>query len=119
MSEHLINALTPDGVWLLGTIDRYVFEAKVCDEDSVFGIDDGRVIKLFVYNKHRGQELISYEWGWDKYPQKAEDEDVLDALLLFCSSLPKQDIRKQTMRKERAFLITDGKVLEWESDSPS
>ena len=113
--DHKITAHTPDGVWLIGTIDEYPFWAKVCDESSGFGIDNGRVIKLHVGGSSYHEEIIAFERGWDKYPA-AEHEDILDALLLFCEDLPAQDIWRNTFRKELRFLVTEDAVLEYEED---
>ena len=76
--------------WLLGTIDGLSFQAKVCDDPSVFGIDNGRVIKLVVTYED-GSEVIAYERGWETYPGTSEDEDLLDALVTFLDHIPKQN----------------------------
>lgn len=73
--------------WFIGTIGGYPFQVKVTEEDSEWGIDNGRIIKLFVTEKpdpdHPSRsldELISYERGWDTYPESPELEDIIDAL---------------------------------------
>ena len=113
--EHRISACTKDGIWLVGAVDDYYFEAKVCDTASGFGIDNGRVIKLFA-SKGRGQEIFAFERGWDKYPESAH-EGLCQALVRFCESLPMQDIWKNTFRKERHFLVIENSVLEYENDN--
>ena len=117
MVDHRISAYTMDGIWLLGKIDEYDFQAKVCDEASGFGIDYGRVIKLHAFGKSRGQELFAYERGWDKYP-KGRYKGLAQALILFCDSLPRQEIWRNSFRKERRFLVTRDDVLEYENDNP-
>ena len=78
-----------EGNWFTGTISGYPFQVKVTDEGSVWGIDNGRIIKLFVTEKPEGSsskylnELISYERGWDVYPEAGELEDIIDALVEF------------------------------------
>lgn len=114
MTEHRITAYTKDGIWLLGTIDDDPFQAKVCDEASGFGINGGRVIKLHVGGISYDNEQIAYERGWDKYPDTAKDQALLDALLLFCASLPEQDVWRQILREPKMFLVVDDEVLEWE-----
>lgn len=113
MADRMISVYAKDGNWLFGTVDEYPFQVKVCDKASSFGINQGRVIKLYVYQS-RGQELFAFERGWSKYPENAESEDILEAMLLFCNSLPKQNIWQQTSCKTRLFLVTDGEVLECE-----
>ena len=73
--------------WIMGTIDGMEFEAKVYDDGSEYGIDDGRVVKLFVHRDNPYREYIAYERGWVKYPSKRY-EDYLDSLLLLCEMLP-------------------------------
>ena len=117
MVDHIITAITPDGIWLIGTVDDYDYQAKVCDEASGFGIDCGRVIKLHAYGKSRGQELFAYERGWDKFP-RGKHKGLAQALIRFCESLPEQDTWRNTFRTERRFLVTEDDVLEYEDDNP-
>ena len=117
MVDHIITAITPDGIWLIGTVDDYDYQAKVCDEASGFGIDCGRVIKLHAFGKSRGQELFAYERGWDKFP-RGKHKGLAQALIRFCESLPEQDTWRNTFRTERRFLVTEDDVLEYEDDNP-
>ena len=122
MVDHKIAACTKDGIWLLGTVDDYIFEAKVCDEASGFGIDCGRVIKLHARKyceDKKGKEIFAYERGWDKYP-RGKHKGVAQALIRFCESLPEQDIWRHTFyKKVRRFLVTEDDVLEYdESGNP-
>ena len=119
MVEHTIAACTNDGIWLLGTVDDYIFEAKVCDEASGFGIDCGRVIKLHARKyceDKKGKEIFAYERGWDKYP-RGKHKGVAQALIRFCESLPEQDIWRHTFyKKVRRFLVTEDDVLEYDEN---
>ena len=113
MNGYAITAYTPDGIWLIGTVDDYDFQAKVCDEASGFGIAGGRVIKLHVFGIIRGHELFAYERGWDKFPGRAHRE-LARALIRFCESLPEQNVWRNTFRTKRNFLVTDDNVFEYE-----
>lgn len=119
MVDHKIAACTKDGIWLLGTVDDYIFEAKVCDEASGFGIDCGRVIKLHARKyceDKKGKEIFAYERGWDKYP-RGKHKGVAQALIRFCESLPEQDIWRHTFyMKVRRFLVTEDDVLEYDEN---
>ena len=115
MIDHVISAHTLDGIWLVGMIDEYPFEAKVCDEASGFGIDCGRVIKLHIGSRHSSDDVAAYERGWDKYPRGAH-KGLAQAVVRFCESLPKQDVWRQTFRNELHFLVTEDDVLEYEDD---
>ncbi len=117
MADHIITACTGDGIWLLGTVDDYPFEAKVCDEASGFGIDCGRVIKLHIGSKRHTEEIAAFERGWDQYP-KGRHKGLARAVVRFCESLPEQEIWRQTFRKKLRFLVTDEDVLEIEEDNP-
>ncbi len=74
------------GNWYMGIIgEGYTFQVKVAEEDSQWGISEGRIIKLFVTAMPEGEnpgreEIISYERGWGKYPDTQEGEELLDAL---------------------------------------
>lgn len=115
MVDHNITAYTVDGIWLFGTVDEYLFQAKVCDKASGFGIDCGRVIKLHAF-KGQGQEIFAFERGWDKYPKGAL-KGLCQALVRFCESLPEQDVWRNTFRTKRRFLVTEDHVLEYEDDN--
>ena len=54
--------------WMLGTIEGgYEWQAKVYEKPSEFGINGGRVSKLFIRPVGLGWQpaLISYDRGWD------------------------------------------------------
>ena len=73
--------------WVEGTVHGFHFQAKVYRNGSKFGIDDGRISKLVVWDKNyreanRGSEaIISYDRGWDKQPSTPEQEKILLALI--------------------------------------
>ena len=60
-----------------GQIVDYV--AKVSDQPSVVGIDLGCVFKLEVEVAEK--TIISYDRGWDIYPESDEQEAILQAIL--------------------------------------
>ena len=73
--------------WLGGTVDGLPFAAKICDVSSPDGIDNGRVLKLFLYAEDGEQEIAAYERGWSTYPS-GEVEASMEALIAYCASLP-------------------------------
>lgn len=80
--------------WVEGFVGRFVFEAKMFDEGSDFGINNGRVSKLFVREKlslHSWDAvIISYDRGWDVQPKpNTFASEVLDAILELCENAPK------------------------------
>ena len=55
------------------------YEIKVFDEGSIYGIDEGRISKLWLEDDDTGFCLASYDRGWDIMPcnefaQKAVEE---------------------------------------------
>lgn len=53
-------------LWIGGSCQRYPgysFAAKVFDYGSEFGIENGRISKLHVWNRH-GKEIMHYDRGW-------------------------------------------------------
>ena len=87
MPEHGITIDCVWRNWLGGTVDGLPFAAKICDVNSPDGIDDGRVLKLFLYTGDGEQEIAAYERGWSTYPS-GEVEASMDALIAYCASLP-------------------------------
>jgi hypothetical protein len=76
------------GGWMEGFIGKYKFQAKVYDEPSEYGIKDGRVSKLCVYDDTMRLEkgmhaasIIEYDRGWGKKPKTDEDKYILETIL--------------------------------------
>jgi len=74
--------------WMEGYCGKYKFQAKVYDEPSEYGINDGRVSKLCVYDDVKRLEeslvaatIISYDRGWDIEPKTEEDKEILETIL--------------------------------------
>lgn len=71
-------------LWKEGTIGIPVngetkiahYWAKVYDEGSIYGIDEGRISKLTI--KIDGQTVVSYDRGWDIEPDE-NDEAIMIA----------------------------------------
>ncbi len=57
--------------WVSGTCGDYNFEAKVYNEGSVYGINNGRVSKFTMYDEDKNW-LVNYDRGWDIEP----DEEI-------------------------------------------
>lgn len=70
------------GIWKFGRVDDYKFEAMVFEEPSEeFGINGGRISKLFLKNKE-GELVGSYERRPDIVP-KGKDKKVWDEIVKF------------------------------------
>jgi hypothetical protein len=90
MPEHTITTDCVWRNWLGGTVDSLPFAVKICDINSPDGIDNGRVLKLFLYTEDGEQELAAYERGWSIYPT-GKQEASMDALIAYCATLPPAD----------------------------
>ena len=66
-------------MWMFGSIDGYEYEAKVYDLGSEYGINGGRISKLYVTKA--GRVVINYDRGWDIKPKTAEANRILQAIL--------------------------------------
>lgn len=66
---------------------RFDFEAKLFDIPSIFGIDDGRVSKLWIESS--GKTVTNYDRGWDVEPA-IEVLSVYKSILEFLENSPKR-----------------------------
>ncbi len=70
-------------LWKEGTIGIPVngetkiahYWAKVYDEGSVYGIDEGRISKLQI--QIDGQTVVSYDRGWDIEPDENDEATMI------------------------------------------
>ena len=74
--------------WISGTIGECKFEAKHFDVGSCYGINDGRVSKLWV--RKGDTTIISYDRGGDIEPSTENDKLVLEELIKNLENLPKR-----------------------------
>ncbi len=92
MSTYPINLQArPDG-WYAGTAGDYIFQAKVYDTGSQYGINGGRVSKLEVWTQAGGisRANIRYDRGWDKKPTGDAEWALLWDLLEALEALPSE-----------------------------
>jgi len=66
--------------WVKGTCSDYSFEAKIYDTGSYYGINNGRVSKLYIKNQ-LGICVTNYDRGWDIRPENAKDIVAFEAVL--------------------------------------
>ena len=69
------------GRWVRGTINEYVFDAKVYPCGSKFGIHDGSISKLSIRDAATKTEYAAYDRGWDILPESQDIIDMVDALV--------------------------------------
>jgi len=69
------------------------FTAKIYDEGSVHGIDNGRVSKLDI--RQGGKIVVNYDRGWDVKPKTPEIKTVYKGIMAALNALGKEaDIGK-------------------------
>lgn len=77
-----------DGLWVSGVVDNgdYGFQAKVFDEGSIYGINEGRVSKLSIWEgEWQGLShcFVNYDRGWDIEPNTETHKEVYQAVIQF------------------------------------
>lgn len=69
------------GTWYEGTVDGYYVHARVFEEPSKFGINDGRISALMVVPKKGDglfHALVNYDRGWDGHLASAKYRSVVE-----------------------------------------
>lgn len=72
-----IKVTEKSGNWQFGTIDGIKFNAKVYEEGSEYGINEGNVSKLWV------DGYFNYDRGWDIKPRSKYAKELLARLVEF------------------------------------
>lgn len=94
--------------WVEGTIADYKFNAKIFMEPSKFGLNNGRVSKLWVRG-HGPNTFINYDRGWDAGEEVNEVwEPLVAALEQFAQTA---EFRKSIERENPASLPRPEEML--------
>lgn len=78
--------------WISGSIyhmEAYSFEAKLYNEGSQYGIDNGRVSKLTIKDLS-DNIIVNYDRSWDIEPSDTNEEYLLDELVDYLEETPKR-----------------------------
>lgn len=67
--------------WTRGTYGPFEFEVKHWPEPSVFGIDEGRISKLWVTRRTSYTTVAAYDRGWDRLPRFDDEMDAVSAII--------------------------------------
>lgn len=92
-----------DSNWVSGKVGGYVFEAKLFDDSSTFGINNGRVSKLSIYDDSTRLSkgffascIVNYDRGWDIRPTK-EQKPYFLAVMAALEATPRRfDLTEST-----------------------
>ena len=74
--------------WVDGTVGNLKFQAKLFDEGSMYGINEGRVSKLYIYNNN-SKYFVTYDRGWEIEPTE-ETKPYFDAVMELLENSPKR-----------------------------
>ena len=55
-------------MWKHGELNGFKWCIKVYGDGSEFGIDNGRISKLWIQRKSNGEPVVNYDRGWDIKP---------------------------------------------------
>lgn len=83
--------------WVEGTVDKYIFQAKLFDEGSIYGINNGRVSKLMIWDEKIRWEkqnifdacIMNYDRGWD-IEIAPENQQYFNAVMELLENSPKR-----------------------------
>lgn len=86
-----------DSNWVKGTVGDYTFEAKLFDNGSTYGINNGRISKLSIYNDGErvakrnffAAYIVNYDRGWDIKPTK-EAKPYFKAVIELLEATPRR-----------------------------
>lgn len=78
--------------WVRGKHESgYIFDAKLFDEGSSFGIKNGRVSKLCIFKVENPMNyIVNYDRGWDRKPRTPEQREIFNDILNFLENSPKR-----------------------------
>lgn len=83
--DYKVSSAGSGGSWLTGTLyAQYKINALVFSEPTYYGINGGRVSKLWIKDEDSGKEVCNYDRGWDVKPTGK----VKDMVKSFLSAIP-------------------------------
>lgn len=80
MKKNVITITEQSGAWMVGRIGGYKFEIKHFDEPSIYGINEGRISKLFVRRESDRTVVANFDRGWDVEPETDDAKEIVDTL---------------------------------------
>ena len=61
--------------------ETFIYDMKQFDEGSEYGIEGGRISKLFMKSEKSGSEVCCYDRGWDRKPRTKNAKLALELIL--------------------------------------
>jgi hypothetical protein len=69
-------------MWENGRIGNYIYCLMRFNEPSHYGINNGKISKLFIRRLNKwGHQIVNYDRGWDKKPRSKAVKAVYDELI--------------------------------------
>ena len=81
MKNAKITIKKHEGAWTTGKIGGYDFEVKHFEKGSEWGIEEGRISKLWIRKTGEQQPIAAYDRGWDKLPTTDNELDITQAII--------------------------------------
>ena len=69
-----------DGDWVAGHIGPFSFEIRRSAKHTGFGIDEGRINKLWLSWKDSYGTVAAFDRGWDRLPAFRKAQEAVDTL---------------------------------------
>ena len=81
MTEKDIIITRDEGDWVFGRIGEMYFEVKRTEQPTRFGINEGRIIKLWMIRHVTYGLVASYDRGWDRLPHYDNEIEATQAII--------------------------------------
>ncbi len=66
------------GTWTQGITNGFNWSIKHYEQGSEYGIDGGRISKLWIQRERNGEIIANYDRGWDIKPNEATAADGME-----------------------------------------
>jgi len=80
IDQTYVSVAKVEGNWVTGRVSDFTFQAKVFADPSEFGINDGRISKLWIVD-FQGKTVVSYDRGRDIQPKTNQACEAMEYVL--------------------------------------
>lgn len=77
--------------WVNGTVGEYKFQAKLFNTGSSFGIDDGRVSKLCIWDEDGS--IVDYDRSWGIKPSTPKEITYFKSVMKLLENSPQRKFK--------------------------
>lgn len=68
-------------MWTEGITKGFKWCIKHFDSGSIYGINGGKISKLWIQRESNGEVIANYDRGWDIKPKTADGTEIFNMLL--------------------------------------